>query len=179
MMKKWRVFLAVFLVLFLAACNNDEKLVSEPNQIEPAENQPAEVSEHTDIHHELLFQLEFLPHEIGTSMSVIQDENLYNTWAEIFQFETVPKINFTTEEVLFVTTYSNGCGLVFENVTMEGDTLLVKLNYPEDIRSREEIVCTEIAIPQTFVVKMEKTGATKGTLMQANHILLEGESILQ
>ena len=63
--------------------------------------------------------------------------------------------------VLFVTTYSNGCGLVFENVTIEGDTLLVKLNYPEDIRSREEIVCTEIAIPQTFVVKMEKAGVDK------------------
>lgn len=193
-MIKWPVLGLFVLILLITACNQEHvKPIGENPPIKKPDVTPSKAEEASEtgkpedvddfegemVKHELLFHLEYMPHEVGTRVSVIQDEQLYNKWAEIFEFEYIPAIDFTTEEVLFVTSYSNGCGVVFENVTKQEGTLLVKLNYPEDILANKEIECTDIAMPHSFVVKMEKIGATHATLMEANRVLLEKESVLQ
>ena len=172
-MKKWLPYMFA-LILLLAACNTGEQTGNSD------ENSGEEEIENEDsIHYELLHHLDFMPPEVGSSISIVQDEKLYLTWAEIFEFDTVPDIDFETEEVLFVTAYSDGCGRVLESVKKEGETLIVKLNFPENIRSGKEIVCTEIALGNTYVVKMEKTNTTKGKLIDINRTILEDDAIVQ
>ena len=172
-MKKWLPYMFV-LILLLAACNTGKQTGNSD------ENSGEEAIENEDsIHYELLHHLDFMPPEAGSSISIVQDEKLYLTWAEIFEFDTVPDIDFETEEVLFVTAYSDGCGRVLESVKKEGETLIVKLNFPENIRSGKEIVCTEIALGNTYVVKMEKTNTTKGKLIDINRTIFEDDAIVQ
>lgn len=166
----------LFLLLSLTACQDN-------GQPEPTVNdevtQPIEQpKDGATLDYVLLMHLDFMPHEVGNSMTLIQDNQLYQSWAQIFQFDTIPSIDFETEEVLFVTAYSNGCGLVLNTLTQQEDTLIVALNLPEDIRNNKDIACTEIALPNTYVMKMKKTGATKGTLTAPNTVFLENESIL-
>lgn len=174
-MKRMLLMFFVAAVASLAACNDikqDKPVVDDVLQ---------EVNEPTNenrVDYELLLHLDFMPHEVGNSMTLVQDEALYQSWAEIFRFETIPPVDFATEEVLFVTAYSNGCGLVMDTLTQQQDTLIVALNFPENLRGNKEIVCTEIALQNTYVIKMPKTGATKGTLTDPNTVLLEQESIL-
>lgn len=181
-MKKVFLYCLLLFALLIAACTykedstNADPVDTTPKETEPVKNNPIEKN---GIKHELLFHLEYLPPEVGTTISVIQDDTLYQSWAEIFQFDSVPVIDFDKEEVLFVTTYANSCGLIFENVTLQEDTLMVKLNFPKHIRDKGDIACNDIAIPQAFVVKMEKTGAVYGTLMDANRILIEKDSVIQ
>ena len=163
------------MMFLLTACN-------DVGQHEPIVNddvtQPNEEPKAVDaVDYELLMHLDFMPHEVGASMTIVKDEQLYQSWAEIFQFETIPEIDFVAEEVLFVTSYSNGCGLVLDTLTQKEDTLYVTLNYPEDIRNNEEIICTEIAMPNTYVIKMKISGATKGTLKVTDNVILENENI--
>lgn len=167
-MKKWLPYMFA-LILLLAACNTGEKT---------GENSGEDAAE-DNIDYKLLHQLNYMPPEVGSSISIVQDEKLYLTWAEIFEFDKVHPIDFETEEVLFVTAYSDGCGRVFESVKKEGETLIVKLNYPEDIRKEKDIVCTEIALSNTYVIKMEKTNTTKGKLIDINRIIHEDDAIVQ
>ncbi|AWE07612.1 dehydrogenase [Lysinibacillus sp. 2017] len=177
-----RSIMFVFVFVLLTACTEQEQHTDlAPNKAQPTGGHSSidNSTQQLTIKHELLFQLAFVPHELGTTISVIQDEQLYESWAEISQFESVPTIDFEKEEVLFVTTYADGCGRVLENVTKEGNQLMVQLNYPEDIRNNKQIVCTEIAVPVTFVVKMDKTGLTHGTLKDVYHTLLENQLLIQ
>lgn len=172
----------MFFLILLTACTEQEQSTDfAPDKTDPVGNQSSmdDSSQQSTIQHELLFQLAFVPHEMGTSISVIQDEQLYESWAEIFRFETVPTIDFEKEEVLFVTTYTDGCGRVLENVKKEGNQLMVQLNYPEGIRNKKQFACTEMAVPVTFIVKMDKTGLTQGTLKDVNHTLLENQLLIQ
>ena len=172
-MKKWLPYMFV-LIMLLAACNTSEQTGNSGG------NSGEDAIENEDsIHYELLHHLDFMPPEVGSSISIVQDEKLYLKWAEIFEFDTVPDIDFETEEVLFVTAYSDGCGRVLEHVKKEEETLIVKLNFPENIRSGKEIVCTEIALGNTYVVKMEKTNTTKGKLIDINRTILEDDAIVQ
>ncbi|MBD8036216.1 dehydrogenase [Solibacillus sp. A46] len=170
-MNKWLPYMFA-LILLLAACNTGEKTGNSD------ENSGEDAAE-SNIDYELLHHLDFMPPEVGSSISIVQDEKLYLKWAEIFEFDTVPDIDFETEEVLFVTAYSDGCGRVLEHVKKEEETLIVKLNFPENIRSGKEIVCTEIALGNTYVVKMEKTNTTKGKLIDINRTILEDDAIVQ
>lgn len=159
--------------MLLAGCNTNEQS-NPPNSVD--END--ETNEHT-VSYELLHELNAIPPEVGTSISIVQDEKLYRVWADIFEFPAIPAIDFETDEVLFVTAYSDGCGRVLEDVEKEGETLIVKLNYPENIRDQQDIVCTEIAMPKTYVVKMSKTGATQGQLIDINRMIYEEKTIVQ
>lgn len=158
--------------MLLAACNTGD----QPGN--SGENSGEDAAE-DNIDYKLLHQLNYMPPEVGSSISIVQDEKLYLTWAEIFKFDTVPAIDFETEEVLFVTAYSDGCGRVLEHVKKEEETLIVKLNYPENIRKEKEIVCTEIALPNTYVVKMKKTNTTKGQLIDIQRTIHEDDAIVQ
>lgn len=174
-MKKWISYmLFVGMILLLAACNTKENETStdstEPVQEENNENK---------VGYELLFHLDSIPPEVGTSISIVQDEKLYTAWADIFGFESVPSVDFETEEVLFVTGYSDGCGREIEKIEKDGDTLVITLNYPEDIRSEKDIACTEIALDNTYVVKMKKTDTTKGKLIDLNRTTYEEDSTVQ
>lgn len=166
----------LFLLIFLTACQNSGQ--HEPTVNDEVTLPIEQPQDGTTLDYVLLMHLEFMPHEVGNSMTLIQDEKLYQSWAQIFQFDTIPAIDFATEEVLFVTAYSNGCGLVMDTLTQQQDTLIVALNFPENLRGNKEIVCTEIALQNTYVIKMPKTGATKGTLTAPSTVLLEQESIL-
>ena len=175
----------IALLMLLAACNTNEQTnPSNPvddDQVENTKtdsNTGVETNENT-VSYELLHELDAIPPEVGTSISVVQDEKLYLVWAEIFEFASVPAIDFETEEVLFVTAYSDGCGREFEYVEKEGETLIVKLNYPENIRDQENIACTEIALPKTYVVKMDITNTTQGQLIDINRMIYEENSIVQ
>lgn len=166
-MKNWLPYMFI-LIMLLGACNSGEQT-----------GNLGENSGEDNIDYKLLHQLNYMPPEIGSSISIVQDEKLYLTWAEIFEFDTVHAIDFETEEVLFITAYSDGCGRVFESVKKEGETLIVKLNYPEDIRKEKDIVCTEIALPNTYVIKMEKTNTTKGKLIDIQRTIYEDNAIIQ
>lgn len=175
--------MALVLIMLLAACNTKEQTDSS----NPVDNGQENVNDSNadgetnanSVSYELLHELDSIPPEVGTSISVVQDEKLYLVWAEIFEFDSVPNIDFETEEVLFVTAYSDGCGREFEYVEKEGDTLIVKLNYPKNIRGQKEIICTEIALPKTYVVKMEHTNTTQGQLIDVNRMIYEEKSIVQ
>lgn len=173
-MKKWQIILMACFVLLVAACTNKEQ-TEKPVEQQP--NQEEQVTQQNDIDYELLLHLQYLPPEVGTSMTLVQEEKLYNSWAEIFQFETIPEINFEKEEVLFITYYSNGCGAEFESLQQEEQTLIAKLNYPDGILKQQDISCTEIAIPHAFILKLPKTGATTGTLIDMNRTLIKQESL--
>ncbi|MBD8034942.1 dehydrogenase [Solibacillus merdavium] len=170
-MKNWLPYMFI-LIMLLGACNSGEQTGNL------GENSGEDAAE-DNIDYKLLHQLNYMPPEIGSSISIVQDEKLYLTWAEIFEFDTVHAIDFETEEVLFITAYSDGCGRVFESVKKEGETLIVKLNYPEDIRKEKDIVCTEIALPNTYVIKMEKTNTTKGKLIDIQRTIYEDNAIVQ
>jgi hypothetical protein len=183
-MKNCWLICSFLFVLFVSGCTNNEEKQSttpeeqQPSIEQPSANEPVQPNVN-NLSFELLMQLDFIPHEAGTTISLIQDERLYHSWAEIFQFPSVPTIDFTTEEVLFITMYSDGCGRVLDNITKEKDQLVVQLQYPDDLRNQKEIVCTEIAKPITFVVKLEKTNLTHGTLKDVHHLLLENELLIQ
>ena len=168
-MKRIFMLFLIMMIASLTACNDTNQGKDDPSKTPVNENA---------LDYELLMHLDFIPHELGNTMTLVSEEALYQKWAEIFKFETIPVIDFATEEVLFVTAYSNGCGLVVDTVTQEADTLFVALNYPEELRNKKELVCTEIALAHTYVIKMPKTGATKGTLTSPGTVLLENESIL-
>lgn len=168
-MKRSLMLFLVMIVATLTACNETNQLEDDPSKKPVNENA---------LDYELLLHLDFMPPEVGNTMTLVSEEALYQSWAEIFQFDTIPDIDFETEEVLFVTAYSNGCGLVMDTVTQEADALFVTLNYPEELRNNKELVCTEIALANTYVLKMPKTGATKGTLTSPGTVLLENVSIL-
>ena len=173
-MKNWLPSMFL-LIMLLGACNSSDQTDN------PGGNSGEDMGEATEgnIDYELLHHLDFMPPEVGTSISIVQDEKLYLTWAEIFEFDTIPNIDFETEEVLFVTAYSDGCGRVFEHVKKEGETLIVKINFPENIRNEKEIECTSIALPNTYVVKMEKTNTTKGKVIDINRTIHEDDAIVQ
>ncbi|MEK4079916.1 dehydrogenase [Solibacillus sp. FSL K6-1126] len=170
MKKCFSCMLVMGLIFLLAACNTKDQETSS-NSTDP-------VQEENQVEYELLFQLDSIPPEVGTSISIVQDEKLYTTWADIFGFESIPPIDFETEEVLFVTGYSDGCGREIEKIEKDGDTLVITLNYPENIREKD-IACTEIAIDNTYVVKMKKTNTTKGKLIDINRTTYEEDSTVQ
>lgn len=174
-LKSFYVLISILLVTFLVGCTDKEKEPIKDEETSPPIEQPEDPNK---LNYELLMHLEFIPPEVGTSMTLIQDEKLYQSWAEIFQFEDTPVIDFATEEVLFITEYSNGCGLVFDSLTQQEDTLYAKLDFPEEIRTQEENECTEIAKPHSFVIKLKKTGATKGTLEDPYEKRLENIKIV-
>ena len=178
MKKGWLLSCLLFILLVGGCSQNGGEENGIPNEHQTTDETATQQSEN-EVAYELLMQLDFMPHEVGTTISLIQDKQLYNIWAELFQFKSVPTIDFTTEEVLFITTYSDGCGRVLDRITKENDQLIVQLHYPKDIRNKKEIVCTEIALPKTFVVKLEKSGLTHGTLIDVNRTLLENELLLQ
>lgn len=162
--------LVMGLIFLLAACNTKDQATSS-NSTDP-------VQEENQVEYELLFQLDSIPPEVGTSISIVQDEKLYTTWADIFGFESIPPIDFETEEVLFVTGYSDGCGREIEKIEKDGNTLVIILNYPEDIREKD-IACTDIALDNTYVIKMKKTETTKGKLIDINRTTYEEDSTVQ
>lgn len=170
MKKCFSCMLVMGLIFLLAACNTKEQATSS-NSTDP-------VQEENQVEYELLFQLDSIPPEVGTSISIVQDEKLYTTWADIFGFESIPPIDFETEEVLFVTGYSDGCGREIEKIEKDGDTLVITLNYPENIREKD-IACTDIALDNTYVVKMKKTNTTKGKLIDINRTTYEEDSTVQ
>lgn len=170
MKKCFSCMLVMGLIFLLAACNTKEQATSS-NSTDP-------VQEENQVEYELLFQLDSIPPEVGTSISIVQDEKLYTTWADIFGFESIPPIDFETEEVLFVTGYSDGCGRELEKIEKDGDTLVITLNYPEDIREKD-IACTDIALDNTYVVKMKKSNTTKGKLIDINRTTYEEDLTVQ
>ncbi|WP_274307169.1 dehydrogenase [Solibacillus daqui] len=173
-MKNYFLLLSILLGTFLVGCTEKQKEPDTDEDVSSPIEQPIDINE---LNYELLMHLEFIPHEVGTSMTLIQDEKLYQSWAEIFHFDETPVIDFATEEVLFVTEYSNGCGLVFDTLTQKEDTLHVKLNFPEEIRTQKSIACNDIAMPNSYVIKLKKTNATKGTLEDPYAIRLENVNI--
>ena len=170
MKKCFSCMLVMGLIFLLTACNTKEQATSS-NSTDP-------VQEENQVEYELLFHLDSIPPEVGTSISIVQDEKLYTTWADIFGFETIPPIDFESEEVLFVTGYSDGCGREIEKIEKDGDTLVITLNYPEDIREKD-IACTDIALDNTYVVKMKKIDTTKGKLIDINRTTYEEDSTVQ
>ncbi|MEK4531505.1 dehydrogenase [Solibacillus sp. FSL K6-1554] len=170
MKKCFSCMLVMGLIFLLAACNTKEQATSS-NSTDPVE-------EENQVEYELLFQLDSIPPEVGTSISIVQDEKLYTTWADIFGFESIPPIDFETEEVLFVTGYSDGCGRELEKIEKDGNTLVITLNYPEDIREKD-IACTDIALDNTYVVKMKKSNTTKGKLIDINRTTYEEDLTVQ
>ncbi|MGA4515719.1 dehydrogenase [Solibacillus silvestris] len=170
MKKCFSCMLVMGLIFLLTACNTKEQATSS-NSTDP-------VQEENQVEYELLFQLDSIPPEVGTSISIVQDEKLYTTWADIFGFESIPPIDFETEEVLFVTGYSDGCGREIEKIEKDGDTLVITLNYPENIREKD-IACTDIALDNTYVVKMKKSNTTKGKLIDINRTTYEEDSTVQ
>ncbi|MBM7665851.1 uncharacterized lipoprotein YehR (DUF1307 family) [Solibacillus kalamii] len=170
MKKCFSCMLVMGLIFLLTACNTKEQATSS-NSTDP-------VQEENQVEYELQFHLDSIPPEVGTSISIVQDEKLYTTWADIFGFETIPPIDFESEEVLFVTGYSDGCGREIEKIEKDGDTLVITLNYPEDIREKD-IACTDIALDNTYVVKMKKTDTTKGKLIDINRTTYEEDSTVQ
>lgn len=173
-MKKWFTYMLVGLIFLLAACNSNEQ-ETPSNSSEP----PQEENNANKVESELLLHIDSIPPEVGTSISIVQDEKLYTAWGDIFGFDSVPPIDFETEEVLFVTGYSDGCGREIEQIEKDGDTLVITLNYPEDIRSKKDIECTDIALDNTYVVKMKKTNTTKGKLIDINQTTYEEDSTVQ
>lgn len=174
-MKIWlRYMLVMGLIFLLAACNTKEE-ASSSDTPEPAQEEKDE----NKVEYELLFHLDSIPPEVGTNISIVQNEKLYTTWADIFRFEPIPPIDFETEEVLFVTGYSDGCGREVEKIEKDGDMLVITLNYPKDIRGEKDIACTEIALDNTYVIKMKKTGTTKGKLIDINRTTYEEDSTVQ
>ena len=176
-MKNWLTYMLV-LIMLLSACNSSEQ-TDNPGGNSGEEAIDQSEGNKNSIHYELLHHLDFMPPEVGTSLSIVQNEKLYLTWADIFGFDTIHNIDFETEEVLFVTAYSDGCGRVLEHVEKEGETLIVKINYPEELRKEKEFECTEIALPNTYVIKMEKTKTTKGKLIDINRTIHEDDAIVQ
>ena len=176
-MNKILMLCGLLLLLLISACSQNGVDQSQSSPVQPIDEGEQETE--NELTYELLMQLDFLPHEVGTTISLVQDERLYHSWAEIFEFNSIPPIDFTKEELLFITTYTDGCGRVLESVKKENDQLVAQLHYPEDLRNKKEIVCTEIAMPVTYVVKLEKSGLTHGTLKDGNHTLLENELLIQ
>ena len=172
-MKKYIPVMLVGLIFLLAACNTKEQ-ATLPDSTDNGQQGNAG----NKVEYELLFRLDSIPPEVGTSISIVQDEKLYIAWADIFGFESVPPVDFETEEVLFVTGYSDGCGRVIEKIEKDGETLDITLNYPEDIREKD-IACTHIALDNTYVVKMKKTDTTKGRLIDINRTTFEEDSTVQ
>ncbi|MGN7476229.1 dehydrogenase [Solibacillus silvestris] len=159
--------------------NSSEPVDQEQTDNKENENDDQGGTKSNEVQYELLFQLDSIPPEVGTSISIVQDEKLYTAWAEIFGFDSVPAIDFETEEALFVTAYSDGCGRELEYIDKEEETLIIKLNYHENIRKKDEIACTDIALPNTYVVKMEKTDTKQGKLIDINRTSYEDDSIVQ
>lgn len=180
-MKKIWMLISLLLLLLFGACSQnevDQSTTPDGQAQQSSTEQPIKEPEN-ELPFELLMQLDFLPHEVGTTISLIQNEQLYNAWADIFEFKSIPTIDFSNEEVLFITTYTDGCGRVLDSIKNENGQLVAKLDYPEHLKKQKEIVCTEIAMPVTFVVKLDKSGLTHGTLKDGNHTLLENELLIQ
>lgn len=95
-MKRIFMLFLIMMIASLTACNDTNQGKDDPSKTPVNEN---------ELDYELLMHLDFIPHELGNTMTLVSEEVLYQKWAEIFKFETIPAIDFANEEVLFVTAY--------------------------------------------------------------------------
>ena len=108
----------------------------------------------------------------GTVISYSEDYviNLYAS-AEAYEqmtqklnIEQEP-IDFTKQNVLLTQFISTSCGLVVEQLTLKEQQLFIKIDLPEELRSKEDLHCTTIAIPSTVLLVIPKVNITNGVFI--------------
>lgn len=90
------------------------------------------------------------------SISLIQSKETYDYLGKLLQAD-LNEVDFSKHDVLLAHFYSNGCGLVIEQIKLKESELQVELMLPEELRKNKDLVCTEIALSNTVFVVIPKT----------------------
>ena len=122
----------------------------------------------------------------GTVISYIDDYvmNLYSS-AEAYEQMTQTlniqhePIDFLKHDVLLTQFISDGCGLVVDQLTLNEQQLFIKLELPEELRSKEELHCTTIAMPNTVLLVVPKLTITNGVFIVREHEMATSFSIIE
>lgn len=146
--------IGVFLVLLLAGCGtekNDEG-----------------TSKHTD---ELVFDEitteEVSPEgvEAGTAAFMAEDGRQLEEIQALYGLD-VQNVDFSKKNVLFLSFITDGCGLVLEDLYIEGGVLRVELELPEEHRG-QDIACTTVAQPATIILETSKMDVTDALFVRS------------
>lgn len=89
-------------------------------------------------------------------IGLIQDNDTYDYLGKLLQAD-LNKVDFAKYDVLLTHFYSDGCGLVVEQLKLKENELQVKLMLPKDLRNKKELNCTTIAIPNIVFIVIPKT----------------------
>ena len=139
--------MGVILVLLLTGCGT--------------ENSDEGTSRHVD---ELVFE-EIATEEVmpeggqdGTAAFVAEDEQQYEEILALYGLKG-RDVDFSKKDVLFLSFITDGCGLVLEDLFLEGEALHVELELPEEYRG-QSVACTTIAQPATIILETSKMDVT-------------------
>ena len=98
---------------------------------------------------------------------VATTEQQYEQYVTLFNVEKNP-IDFSTNNVVFAQFISDGCGLVVEEIYVDGNRLKIELELPVDLRDNAELACTAIASANTVVLQTEKIVVNSGTFIEGD-----------
>ena len=135
--------MGVILVLLLTGCGTEKS--------------DEGISRHVD---ELVFEEitteEVLPEgrQDGAAAFVAEDEQQYEEILALYGLEG-RDVDISMKDVLFLSFITDGCGLVLEDLFIEGEVLHVELDLPEEYRG-QSVACTTIAQPVTIILETSK-----------------------
>lgn len=157
--------MGVILVLLLTGCGTEKS--------------DEGTSRHVD---ELVFEEiateEVMPNDRqdGAAAFVAEDEQQYEEILALYGLEG-QDVDFSMKDVLFLSFITDGCGLVLEDLFIEGEVLHVELDLPEEYRGQDVVACTTIAQPATIILETSKMDVTtalfvrKGEQVEVNALL--------
>lgn len=183
-MRKTFVVSTLFATLLLAACetnDDDNNTPDKPTVENPAtENKPtpntdsAVTQPDEQLQYYLVAKVDANPPEIGTYASMLDNEELYHSWLDIYQFTPEPPIDLTTQNALFISAEGDGCGLTLDALRIEKDTLVATLK-KEDASP----TCTKEIKPQSMLVAVDKLDDSVQfiTLKNGEELLIEKDQL--
>lgn len=74
-------------------------------------------------------------------------------WLNYLEIDA-PAVNFDGYFVMITQFFSDGCGLVVENLQPSNDTLNIRLDLPPDLRKKAEIMCTLQEMPNIQILQV-------------------------
>ncbi len=88
----------------------------------------------------------------------------FEQMTSLYNVEMEP-IDFEKNDVLLTQFISNGCGLVVDQLSVKDKQLIVNLELPEELRSKKDLMCTEIAITNTVLLVVPKLNVDEAVMM--------------
>ena len=159
--------IGVFLILLLTGCGTektDEGTSKQTDELVFDEITTEEVSPEGG--------------ELGTAAFMAEDVQQFEEIQALYGVD-VRDVDFSEKNVLFLSFITDGCGLVLEDLYIEGGILHVELELPEEYRGQDSIACTTIAKPTTIILETSKMDITDALFVRSGEQVEVNELLKQ